>query len=845
MLKMWRRIWAPCLVLAVGFGIACSSSNGTDAATNTARECTYNSDCKDPLICLYGSCVAQCKAKVDCATGYDCVNGGCEPSGAGSGSGGGEPLPENCTNEDKDADETDVDCGGTCAPCDSGKACSGEKDCASKNCANGVCQAATCSDMIQNGGESDVDCGGPACSTCVNGSECGGASDCASGICSGGKCVEPSCADGIKNGDETDVDCGGSCASCDSTKGCDKGSDCTSGVCSGGACQQPSCSDGVKNGMETALDCGGGCDACGTNKTCAMHSDCASGVCDGGTCLSPGCGDMVKNGDETDVDCGGASCADCLDAAACLIDGDCISGACVGNVCAPTYVLTVIKGGAGSGVVEALMDGINCGQQCSKKFVSGKQVTLSALADGGSTFAGWQGGGCSGTGDCSVSMTQAEVVTATFDANQVGGYSWSTVFGSVGHDRVYGVAVSNDQDVAAVGSFQNTIDFGGGPLAAVHQDDIFIMKRDSAGQHLWSRRFGSSSPDYASGVAVDSQGAVLASGRMDLSFSLGGAVLPCSKAAFFAKYASGNGAHLWSRCTGASPVIRRVQVDSADNMIAAGYTVNGSADFGGGAIGTYGSGDAVIVKYKGTDGSYMWSKRYGGAYQDYGQGLAVGANDEVFLSGMFKATMNVGGAGLVSVGSFDIFVTKLSSVGAHLWSKSYGDSFDDVANDVAVGPQGDVVIVGAFNGTVDFGGGPMTSQGDQDIFVVKLKGADGTFLWGKRFGSGDGDEARDVEIDANGEVVVSGRIGSNVDFGAGPLTNKGGQDMFVARFSSAGVVIWANSYGTSSTDDVFGLALDSFGGPVIGGSYYGAIDFGGGFMPYVGAADMFITKLTP
>ena len=95
------------------------------------------------------------------------------------------------------------------------------------------------------------------------------------------------------------------------------------------------------------------------------------------------------------------------------------------------------------------------------------------------------------------------------------------------------------------------------------------------------------------------------------------------------------------------------------------------------------------------------------------------------------------------------------------------------------------------------------------------------------------------------EVVVSGRIGSNVDFGSGPLPNKGGQDMFVARFSSGGTVIWANSFGTSSPDDIFGLALDKFGGPVIGGSYYGAIDFGGGFMPFVALEDMFITKLTP
>jgi hypothetical protein len=291
--------------------------------------------------------------------------------------------------------------------------------------------------------------------------------------------------------------------------------------------------------------------------------------------------------------------------------------------------------------------------------------------------------------------------------------------------------------------------------------------------------------------------------------------------------------------------MNRIVVDSADNMIVSGYTSNGSPDFGGGAIGTYGAGDAVIVKYKGTDGGYQWAKRFGGASQDYGIGLDIGANDELYLCGRFKGNMNVGGAGLVSVGSYDIFVAKLTAAGGHTWSKSFGDSFDDNAIDVAVDAQGDVVVVGEFVGTIDFGGGPLTSQGNRDMFVIKLSGNNGAYIWGKRFGAGDLDVADEVEIAPNGEIVVAGRIGSNVDFGSGPLSNKGGKDIFVARFSSAGAVIWANSYGTSGSEDIGGLALDSLGSPVVSGNYPGPIDFGGGFLPHVALNDMFVTKLTP
>jgi hypothetical protein len=76
--------------------------------------------------------------------------------------------------------------------------------------------------------------------------------------------------------------------------------------------------------------------------------------------------------------------------------------------------LTISKPGAGMGTVTSLPAGINCGSTCTSTFISGSSVTLSAVATAGSIFSGWSGGGCSGTGTCSVSPTAATSVTATF-----------------------------------------------------------------------------------------------------------------------------------------------------------------------------------------------------------------------------------------------------------------------------------------------------------------------------------------------------------------------------------------------------------------------------------------------
>ena len=81
-----------------------------------------------------------------------------------------------------------------------------------------------------------------------------------------------------------------------------------------------------------------------------------------------------------------------------------------------SFALSVTNAGTGGGTVTSSPAGINCGATCVANFTSGTSVTLSAVASSGSVFAGWSGGGCSGTGGCTVSMTAATSVTATFTA---------------------------------------------------------------------------------------------------------------------------------------------------------------------------------------------------------------------------------------------------------------------------------------------------------------------------------------------------------------------------------------------------------------------------------------------
>ena len=78
----------------------------------------------------------------------------------------------------------------------------------------------------------------------------------------------------------------------------------------------------------------------------------------------------------------------------------------------PTYTLTVKK--SGSGTVSSSPGGISCGSTCSASYASGSTVTLTAAPGRGAKFNGWSGGGCSGTGKCTVTLNSAMSVTASF-----------------------------------------------------------------------------------------------------------------------------------------------------------------------------------------------------------------------------------------------------------------------------------------------------------------------------------------------------------------------------------------------------------------------------------------------
>ena len=132
-----------------------------------------------------------------------------------------------------------IDCGGQICPgCGLGLPCGGPDQCAVGMCVAGVCALmGTCHDDEFNDlEESDVDCGKLCGPSCKHEQMCEGPGDCISDSCVDGVCDDPQCKDGVQNGDETDIDCGGSCAPCSGGYDCIADPDCMFAGCFFGKC---------------------------------------------------------------------------------------------------------------------------------------------------------------------------------------------------------------------------------------------------------------------------------------------------------------------------------------------------------------------------------------------------------------------------------------------------------------------------------------------------------------------------------------------------------------------------------------------------------------------------------
>jgi len=222
---------------------------------------------------------------------------------------------------------------------------------------------------------------------------------------------------------------------------------------------------------------------------------------------------------------------------------------------------------------------------------------------------------------------------------------------------------------------------------------------------------------------------------------------------------------------------RAVAIAPNGDIIVAGYTESFGAGYG----------DVWVLRLD-SEGNVKWQKTYGGSDKDWAAAVAVADNGDVIVAG---------GTESFGAGKADVWVLRLDENGNVKWQKTYGGKGYDVARSVAIAENGDIIVVG---GTESFG------AGKADVWVLRLD-ENGNVKWQKTYGGSSYDWGHAVAITDNGDVIVAGSTDS---FGTH-------EDVLVLRLDTNGNVKWQKTYGGSSDDDAYSVAIAPNGDIIVVG----------------------------
>ena len=408
-------------------------------------------------------------------------------------------------------------------------------------------------------------------------------------------------------------------------------------------------------------------------------------------------------------------------------------------------------------------------------------------------------------------------------------------FGGPLVDEAFDIAVDAAGSFYVTGAFSDTAALGGGPVTSAGGKDVFLVKLDPSGNHLWTKTWGSpfdeggiSSSGYYKGtcVALGAAGDIYLAGMYmggdsasppAIDFGLGplpGGWFPIEPFTFVTKLDPAGNA-IWSeghQLPSASADKRYVQdiaVDSVGDLLLLPVVAS---------VETFGS----IYKLDGATGGVMWQEALG--LGDVG-GVALDSADNVttaWSQGSWTTT---------------IALKKRDPTGMLLWQHLFSQGSNDwAAHDVAVIGAGDIVVVGQNHGGLDFGGGVLPGEG---MFLAKLDAA-GNHVWSRSIEAGSGGAVivSGIAADAAGGFAVTGTTSAPMDFGGGMVTGTA----FLVRFDGSGNQIWTKSF-THLTPT--GLAISGAGRIGLSGKLLGPVDLGGGPVDTNGGTDAFVAIFGP
>lgn len=398
-----------------------------------------------------------------------------------------------------------------------------------------------------------------------------------------------------------------------------------------------------------------------------------------------------------------------------------------------------------------------------------------------------------------------------------GNFEWVTHIGGPGSDQILAISVDSHDNIVVAGTFEDSVDFDPGPgvfnlYAANNTSSTYILKLDPMGNFIWAKRFEGNSLASISSISHDVNQSIYLTGSFE---------------------------------------------DSLDFDPGLGSNV----------VAAQGLNDGFVCKLN-SNGNFSWVKTFAGTKRCNPKVLKIDQDQNIVSTGTFSGSIDLNPgpnvATFSSTGNFyyDVYVSKLDTLGNFVWARQLNCPGPIVGNDMEIDLSNNIVIGGNFEDSVDFDPGPIqyikSAIDDVDIFILKLN-ALGNFVWAKTQGGNNWDYCLGIALDNANNVLTTGAFNATPDFDPGPgisqLVGLGSLDSYVSKLDSNGNFVWVHHVGGGSYIEGMDIITDSFNNIYTCGYFRAAINFiiGNGNYGYlstpissgVGSLNQFVFKLGP
>lgn len=260
------------------------------------------------------------------------------------------------------------------------------------------------------------------------------------------------------------------------------------------------------------------------------------------------------------------------------------------------------------------------------------------------------------------------------------------------------------------------------------------------------------------------------------------------------------------------------------------YTTNFDAilDLGGGPIDPAGASHVLVASHA-PSGALQWADHVGGPPQTtniHGFDAATDCAGNVVLAGTFHGEITVQRTTLTAVPgvefddgmsfpTVDWFVIKFGPDGALLWARRFGDLRSQRLRGVGVQIDGAIVVAGDVQGTMDLGGPPIVTAGPYPDTVLAALDPSGVFLWQRHVAGTKGTQFWRVDVGPDDRIAVLASATGAVDLGGGVLPYTG-TAWVLAQYAADGAHRWSHRWQHPAHMPSH-LAADASGGVLVGG----------------------------